>query len=87
MTTELTGTENPLPVPPILDADADNTVPDAVAVPALVIVTDVTAPPETTIVAFGANIRVVPLTYVMFTLVYVPLVYPEPPVIVPKLAV
>ena len=63
-----TGTENPEPVPPIDAAVALKTFPTRKFDPRDVMVTEVTALPDTTTVAFALN----PDPLIRLTLVYVP---------------
>jgi hypothetical protein len=71
---------NPLPVPPIDAAGILNVSWATKSAPPLVIVTDVTIPPLTTTVA--AEPELIPYSSTKATLVYVPLVYPEPTVLI-----
>jgi hypothetical protein len=74
-----TGIEKLEPVPPILAAAADKVLPTTYKIPPFVIVTAVTAPPATVIVANAP----LPEPPVKGTLKYVPVVYALPPVIAP----
>jgi hypothetical protein len=83
-----TGILNPEPEPPILVFGIVNTVVVATPVPPnpATRVTAVTAPPATVMLTTGYVVAAGPLDNVNVTLLYVPLVYNVPPVIVPKVA-